>query len=100
MLVIFSGSETHKLEEIFGELPVWLAAENGVFVRPPPQHLPPAQQHGKRVRGLCVCLPWRLALINAQASIAYAHRTQAITHRTQSIAPKPTPIAPNQRTGI
>lgn len=38
VVVIFSGSETHKLEEIFGDLPVWLAAENGVFVRPPPQH--------------------------------------------------------------
>ncbi len=40
VVAIFSGSETHKLEEIFGGLPVWLAAENGVFVRPPPSHLP------------------------------------------------------------
>ncbi len=42
LVAIFSGSETSKLEEIFGDLPVWLAAENGVFVRPPPQqHLHP-----------------------------------------------------------
>jgi hypothetical protein len=40
VVAIFSGSETHKLDEIFGGLPVWLAAENGVFVRPPPTHLP------------------------------------------------------------
>lgn len=49
VLVIFSGSETNKLEDIFGDLPVWLAAENGVFVRPPPQHLSSDQQYGKRV---------------------------------------------------
>lgn len=35
MVLIFSGSETYKLDEIFGHLPVWLAAENGVLVRPP-----------------------------------------------------------------
>ncbi len=29
------GSECHKLEEVFGHLPVWLAAENGVYVKPP-----------------------------------------------------------------
>jgi trehalose-6-phosphatase len=44
VVAIFSGSETHKLEEIFGSLPVWLAAENGVFVRPPPSHLPVGAQ--------------------------------------------------------
>lgn len=32
---MFSGSELGKLEETFGSLPVWLAAENGVYVRPP-----------------------------------------------------------------
>jgi len=52
VLVIFSGSETHKLEEIFGDLPVWLAAENGVFVRPPPQHLTPTQQSKRPWRAL------------------------------------------------
>ncbi|KAF5827092.1 glycosyltransferase family 20-domain-containing protein [Dunaliella salina] len=52
VLVIFSGSETHKLEEIFGDLPVWLAAENGVFVRPPPQHLTPLQQSKRPWRAL------------------------------------------------
>ncbi|GLC47635.1 hypothetical protein PLESTB_000009400 [Pleodorina starrii] len=35
VVVIFSGSETSKLDEVFGHLPVWLAAENGVYVRPP-----------------------------------------------------------------
>lgn len=50
-MVIFSGSETHKLEEIFGDLPVWLAAENGVFVRPPPEHVgpPSAVEQNRRV---------------------------------------------------
>lgn len=36
VVVIFSGSETTKLEETFADLPVWLAAENGVYIRPPP----------------------------------------------------------------
>lgn len=57
MLVIFSGSETHKLEDIFGDLPVWLAAENGVFVRPPPEHVAGDHQHGKRVRTISCHLP-------------------------------------------
>eukprot|EP00198_Chlamydomonas_reinhardtii_P002762 XP_001692098.1 trehalose-6-phosphate synthase/phosphatase [Chlamydomonas reinhardtii] len=35
VVVIFSGSETSKLDEVFGHLPVWLAAENGVYPRPP-----------------------------------------------------------------
>ena len=34
-VVIFSGSDKGKLEETFGELDLWLAAENGVFLRPP-----------------------------------------------------------------
>jgi trehalose-6-phosphatase len=34
-VLIFSGSEMAKLEETFGGLPLWLAAENGVYVRPP-----------------------------------------------------------------
>lgn len=34
-VLIFSGSEMAKLEETFGCLPLWLAAENGVYVRPP-----------------------------------------------------------------
>jgi len=55
VLVIFSGSETHKLEDIFGDLPVWLAAENGVFVRPSPQHLSADHHNGKRVR-MCMFL--------------------------------------------
>ena len=33
---VFSGSERSRLEEAFSDLPdLWLAAENGVFVRPP-----------------------------------------------------------------
>jgi hypothetical protein len=29
------NQKAHKLEETFGDLPVWLAAENGVYLRPP-----------------------------------------------------------------
>lgn len=35
-VVIFSGSGRARLEETFQGLPLWLAAENGVFVRPAP----------------------------------------------------------------
>lgn len=35
-VVIFSGSDKAKLEETFGELDLWLAAENGIFIRGPP----------------------------------------------------------------
>lgn len=35
VVVILSGSECCKLEETFGLLPVWCAAENGVYMRPP-----------------------------------------------------------------
>jgi len=34
-VVVFSGSDKWKLEETFGELNVWLAAENGMFMRAP-----------------------------------------------------------------
>ncbi|GAB4814718.1 hypothetical protein N2152v2_001764 [Parachlorella kessleri] len=34
-VVVFSGSQRGKLEEVFGGLNVWLAAENGIFLRPP-----------------------------------------------------------------
>jgi trehalose 6-phosphate synthase/phosphatase len=34
-VVIFSGSEKERLEEVFGELPLWLAAENGAVLRCP-----------------------------------------------------------------
>jgi hypothetical protein len=34
-VVVFSGSDKMKLEETFGELDVWLAAENGIFMRGP-----------------------------------------------------------------
>lgn len=30
-----------QLEETFGALHVWLAAENGIFMRPPPTHFEP-----------------------------------------------------------
>lgn len=39
-LVIFSGSGRSRLEEVFGDMPVWLVAENGVFVRCPPRQCP------------------------------------------------------------
>eukprot|EP00884_Botryococcus_braunii_P003352 jgi/Botrbrau1/13017/Bobra.0389s0014.1 len=35
MVVIFSGSDKSRLQEYYGDLPVWLAAENGTFVRGP-----------------------------------------------------------------
>ena len=35
-VIIFSGADKGKLEETFGELDIWLAAENGMFMRPPP----------------------------------------------------------------
>ena len=34
-VVVFSGSDKQKLQETFGKLDVWLAAENGIFMRPP-----------------------------------------------------------------
>lgn len=34
-VVIFSGSDRSKLEETFGELNVWLAAENGMYLSSP-----------------------------------------------------------------
>jgi len=34
-IIIFSGSEKERLAEVFENLPVWLAAENGVVLRPP-----------------------------------------------------------------
>ena len=41
-VVIFSGSDKQKLEDIFGELDLWLAAENGMFMRGPPSQDGPA----------------------------------------------------------
>ncbi len=35
-VVVFSGSDKAKLDDTFGDLNVWLAAENGIFMRPPP----------------------------------------------------------------
>ena len=35
-VVVFSGSDKAKLDDTFGNLNVWLAAENGIFMRPPP----------------------------------------------------------------
>ncbi|KAL2476463.1 hypothetical protein Adt_37199 [Abeliophyllum distichum] len=33
-IVVLSGSETHVLDDNFGEYNMWLAAENGMFLRP------------------------------------------------------------------
>ena len=33
-IVVISGGEKHRLEEVFGGLHIWLAAENGAVVRP------------------------------------------------------------------
>lgn len=35
VVLVFSGSECYKLEETFAGPPVWLGAENGVYLRPP-----------------------------------------------------------------
>lgn len=34
-LLANTSSAQGRLEEAFGALPVWLAAENGIFIRPP-----------------------------------------------------------------
>ena len=34
-LQVISGGEKHRLEEVFSDLHVWLAAENGAVIRPP-----------------------------------------------------------------
>lgn len=34
-IVVISGGEKHRLEEVFSDLNIWLAAENGAVVRPP-----------------------------------------------------------------
>ncbi|PSC73982.1 Alpha,alpha-trehalose-phosphate synthase [UDP-forming] 1 [Micractinium conductrix] len=34
-IVVISGGEKQRLEEVFSDLPIWLAAENGAVVRPP-----------------------------------------------------------------
>lgn len=49
-VLIFSGSEMAKLEETFGALPLWLAAENGVYVRPPIRPELPQVRLGSRGR--------------------------------------------------
>lgn len=41
VIVIFSGSGKEQLEETFGRLNVWLAAENGIFMRRPPTLIEP-----------------------------------------------------------
>jgi hypothetical protein len=62
-VLIFSGSEMAKLEETFGDLPLWLAAENGVYVRPPIRpELPQVRDgpngfHEQIGRGYC-CFEW------------------------------------------
>jgi len=35
IVMIFSGSDCEKIEEMFGDLPVWLIAENGVYIKAP-----------------------------------------------------------------
>jgi alpha,alpha-trehalose-phosphate synthase [UDP-forming] len=42
-VVIVSGSDRAAMEAAFAGLPVWLAAENGVYVRPPPPAGAPAR---------------------------------------------------------
>lgn len=35
VLQVISGGEKHRLDEVFCDLPIWLAAENGAVIRPP-----------------------------------------------------------------
>ena len=35
-LVVLSGRERALLNEWLGDLPIWLVAENGLWIRPPP----------------------------------------------------------------
>lgn len=34
-VVVISGGDKQRMEEVFGDLHIWLAAENGAVVRPP-----------------------------------------------------------------
>mmetsp|Transcript_12478 Transcript_12478/g.45483 ORF Transcript_12478/g.45483 Transcript_12478/m.45483 type:complete len:973 (+) Transcript_12478:181-3099(+) len=43
VLVVFSGSECNRLEEALGSLNIWLAAENGVYLKPPGRAWMPVQ---------------------------------------------------------
>ena len=43
--------QCHKLEDTFGALPVWLAAENGVYLRPPLREGAPLPVSGGRAAG-------------------------------------------------
>ena len=38
-MVIISGGEKERLEEVFSELPILLAAENGTVIRMPGAHV-------------------------------------------------------------
>lgn len=42
IVLVLSGSGKSKLQRVFGPLPVWLAAENGMFLRPPAGVLAPS----------------------------------------------------------
>lgn len=47
----------HKMEEMFGDLPAWLAAENGAYLRPPPGGKVAAAEREPPVRGAARALP-------------------------------------------
>ena len=50
---IFGSSSKAKLEALFGDMDVWLAAENGVFMRPPSAAGQPTEVCAKK---LSICL--------------------------------------------
>lgn len=77
-VLIFSGSEMAKLEETFGQLPVWLAAENGVYVRPPKAtHLPQVRGGaGGGVLATRVCVGGACSLGPAAAAVSWAKPSQ------------------------
>lgn len=72
-VVIFSGSQKEKLEEVFGGLNVWLAAENGIYLRPPHSVSRWVGQRRQLLRGLLWgCCRWDTAVTAAAGKTWWA----------------------------
>ena len=54
-VVVFSGSDKARLDETFGDLNVWLAAENGIFMRPPADA--DGEQEVSNLTSMRICSP-------------------------------------------
>jgi hypothetical protein len=72
--LIFSGSEMAKLEETFGDLPLWLAAENGVYVRPPIRPELP-QVRARSLYNIKICLRIMQIVMGIIATLVATHET-------------------------